>query len=102
MNIQKKKQFKYYQINIVIISIFILISQLACHFFININNKNLGNKNMALTMFKNYYGIFNILFTSVLSLACLAKESREDECSSTFDLFENYYINETGNSLLTL
>ena len=94
-NNKKKMHFKYYQISIVIISIFILLCQIVCHFSINNFNNNLSNKNTALMMFKNYYGIFNILFTSILSLACLSKESKGDECSSTFGLFENYYNNET-------
>ena len=102
INYKKKKDFKYYQISIVIISVFVLISQLICHIAINIYNNNLGEKNMALTMFKNYYAIFNILFTSILSLSCLAKESRGDACSSIFGLFENYYINERGNSFLNI
>jgi len=101
-NNKKKKHFKYYQIGIIIISIFILICQIGCHIAINKFNDSLNYKNMALTTFKNYFGIFNILFSSILSLACLAKESRGDECSSTFGLFENYYINETGNSFLNI
>ena len=101
-NNKKKKNFKYYQIGIVITSIFILLFQIICHITINNYNNNLGRKNMVLSMLKNYYGIYNILFTSILSLACLAKESRGDECSSTFDLFENYYIKETGNTFLNI
>ena len=101
-NNKKKMHFKYYQISIVIISIFILLCQIVCHFSINNFNNNLSNKNTALMMFKNYYGIFNILFTSILSLACLSKESKGDECSSTFGLFENYYNNETGNNFLNI
>jgi len=101
-NNKKKTHFKYYQIGIAIISFLILLCQFGCHIGINKYNKTLGTKNMALTMFKNYYGIFNILFTSILSLACLAKESRGNECSSTFGLFGNYYINETGNSVLNI
>jgi len=70
-NNKKKTHFKYYQIGITIISFLILLCQFGCHIGINKYNKTLGTKNMALTMFKNYYGIFNILFTSILSLACL-------------------------------
>ena len=99
---KKKMHFKYYQISIATISTFILLCQIICHITINNYNNNLSKKSMALTMLKNYYGIYNILFTSILSLACLAKESRGNECSSTFSLFENYYINETGNDFLNI
>ena len=98
----KKTNFKYYQIGIVVISIFILLCQIIFHIAINNYNNSLGHKNVALTMLKNYYGIYNIIFTSILSLACLAKESRGDECSSTFDFFEDYYIKETGNTFLNI
>ena len=101
-NNKKKMHFKYYQISIAIISIFILLCQIVYHFSINNYNNNLSYKNTALIMLKNYYGLFNTLFTSILSLACLTKESKGDECSSTFGLFENYYINETGNSFLNI
>ena len=101
-NNKKKKHFKYYQIGIVITSFFILFCQIISHIAINTYNNNLGRKNMVLSMLKNYYGIFNILYTSILSLACLTKESRGDECSSTFDLFEEYYIKETGNTFLNI
>ena len=101
-NNKKRMNFKYYQIGIVVISIFILLCQIIFHIAINNYNNSLGHKNVALTMLKNYYGIYNIIFTSILSLACLAKESRGDECSSTFDFFEDYYIKETGNTFLNI
>jgi len=101
-NNKKKMHFKYYQIGIVIISIFILLCQIICHICINNYNNNLDQKNMVLSMLKNYFGIYNILFSSILSLSCLTKESRGDECSSTFDLFEDHYIKETGNTFLNI
>ena len=60
------------------------------------------SQNMVLTTLKNHYGIYNTLIISILSLACLTKESKGDECSNTFNLFENFYIRETGNNILNV
>ena len=57
---------------------------------------------MALSIFKNYYGLFNALFNSILSLSCLTFESKGEDCSSIFKLFENYYINTTGNNFINI
>ena len=101
-DIEKKKYFKYYQFGIVMLSIIILLCQVACHIAITNYNNNLGNKNLALSIFKNYYGIFNVIFNSILSLSCLTFESKGEDCSSIFKLFENYYINITGNNFINL
>ena len=99
---KKKKTFEYYQLGIIILLILILLGQIICHLKINDFNSNMGYQNMVLTTLKNYYGIYNNLFISILSLACLTKESKGDECSRTFDLFEKFYIQETGNIFLNV
>jgi len=99
---KKKKTFEYYQLGLIILSILILLAQISCHVKIIDFNNNLGYQNMVLTTLKNYYGIYNTLIISILSLACLTKESKGDECSSTFNLFENFYIKETGNNILNV
>jgi len=98
----KKKHFKYYQIGIVIFSIIILLCQVVCHIAIIRYNNNLENKNLALSIFKNYYGLFNVLFNSILSLSCLTFESKGEDCSSLFKLFEDFYINNTGNNFINI
>ena len=49
--------------------------------------------------FKNYYGLYNIIFSCILSLACLAKESKGKKCYSTFGEFEAYYNSAMNTSL---
>ena len=99
---KKKKTFEYYQIGIILLLILILFGQIFCHLeIINFNN-NLGYQNMALATLKNYYGVYNTLITSILSLSCLTKESKGDECSSIFEIFENFYVKETGKTFLNV
>ena len=99
---EKKRHFKYYQFGIIIFSIIILLCQVACHIAITKYNNNLGNKNLALSIFKNYYCIYNNLFNSILSLSCLTFESKGENCSSIFKLFEDFYINTTGNNFINI
>jgi len=99
---KKKKIFEYYQLGIIILSILILLGQISCHLEITNFNNNLSYQNLALTTLRNYYGVYNTLITSIFSLSCLTKESKGEECSSTFDLFEDFYIKETGNNFLSI
>ena len=81
---KKKKTFEYYQLGLIILSILILLAQISCHVKIIDFNNNLGYQNMVLTTLKNYYGIYNTLIISILSLACLTKEIKGDECFVKF------------------
>ena len=45
---------------------------------------------------ENYYGVFNTMISTILSLACLGKETDgEKECSSIIELYENFYNNKS-------
>ena len=99
---KKKKTFKYFQIGLIIFSITIIFCQFICHIYIiNKNNYN-ENQNMALMLFRNYYGLFNSLVISTLSSACLVNVSNGDNCSSSIDLFQKIYNNATKTNNLDL
>ena len=99
---KKKNFFKLYQFGLIIFSVIIFLCQILFHLLINNNINNIGNQNNALMTFKSYYGIFNILLTSIFSVICLASESSGDKCTSIIGLFENYYNSLTNKDNLNL
>ena len=99
---KKKKNFQYFQIILVIFSFIIIISQIASHISIAKYNNYVYYQNSALTALKNYYSLYNALFTSILSIVCLAKKSKGNECFSVIGLFENYYNNRAQKNTLNI
>ena len=53
-------------------------------------------------MLKNYFGIFNNIFTSTLSLACLAENESGKKCQSMVTYFENEFLPKTPGPSLYL
>ena len=101
-NNKKKRSFKYFQIGLLIFAIIIILCQFICHITIINNNNYNENQNMALMFFRNYYGLFNTLVISILSSVCLVNVSNGDYCSSTFDIFQDYYNIATNTNNLKL
>ena len=82
---------KYYQIGLLIIALVILLFQFLSHILLNYSIKGIDNKNSVLMMLKNYFGIFNNIFTSTLSLACLAENESGKKCQSMVSYFEKEF-----------
>ena len=99
---KKKNFFKYYQIYTLIFSLIILLFQIICHKSLVKINNDLEYQNKAFINYKNFHSVFNQLYTSVLSLACLADESKGESCSSIFALFERFYNGEKGRMNLKI
>ena len=99
---KKKNFFKYYQIYILIFSLIILLFQIICHKSLVKINNDLEYQNKVFINYKNFHSVFNQLYTSVLSLACLADESKGESCSSIFALFERFYNGEKGRMNLKI
>ena len=57
---------------------------------------------MILLNFKNYFAIYNFIFSSILSLVCVSVDSRGKECVSTIQLFEDYYNERNSNKKINL
>ena len=89
--IKKTQYFKYYQLGLLLFSFAILIFQFIAHIIINNIITHYDNQNMALTMLKNYYGIFNMMFTSILSISCISETQNGDHCESLVDYFEEKF-----------
>jgi hypothetical protein len=82
---------KYYQIGLLIIVFVILLFQFLSHIILNYSIKGIDNQNSVLMMLKNYFGIFNNIFTSTLSLACLAENESGKKCQSMVSYFEKEF-----------
>ena len=87
-NNKRKNNFKYYQYFLLIFSILMLFIQIICHLSVKKYNNYNSSQNRILILFRNYYGLFNILFTSTLSVVCLANETKGDYCINLFERFE--------------
>ena len=83
---------KYYQIGLLIIAFVILLFQFLSHIILNYSIKGIDNQNSVLMMLKNYFGIFNNIFTSTLSLACLAENESGKKCQSMVNYFEKKFL----------
>ena len=92
-NNKSKNSFRKYQFCLVIISILVLLLQILSYKLIFNFNVYIDNQDSLLAMFKNYFGLYNVLFGSILSLACLSNETRGEICFSTSRLFEQYNNN---------
>ena len=97
---EKIYYFKYYQVGILVFVIIIFIFLIGTHIILYESVVHMINQYSAFTMFKQYYGIFNNLFTSTLSLACLSKESKSNNrrCESLVTYFQRKYISHANSS----
>ena len=98
-NIKKNNNFLYLQISIVILAILILLCQSIIYKITK--NKKLFNdsQNLILMNLKNFYGVFNHLFTSSISLACIADRPKGNNCISMLGIFEEFYANYFHNNI---
>ena len=100
---QNKNNFHFYQFGLIIFGFLILFFQIIYH--ISIKNYYLNRKYYfdILMTFKNYYGVFNIQFTFILSASCLGNESKGEHCKSTFGYYQDFYnnLNSINNLNLT-
>ena len=100
---KNKNNFHYFQFGLIIFCFLLLLCQIIYH--ISIKNYYFNRKYYfdILMTFKNYYGVFNIQFTFILSASCLGNESEGDHCKSTFGYYQDFYnnLNSTNNLNLT-
>ena len=100
---KRRKNFKYLQISLIIVPIFILFLQFLIHYIIiHKSDKRMQYKNQSLLFIRNYFGIFNSLFSSILSVSCIAIKSKSDECKSVIGEIEKIYRNSFNTNELNL
>ena len=98
---EKKKahHFQYYQIGILILSLLILLFQVFIHISLNNSINYIGNQNDAVLLLRQFAGIFNSVFTSTLSLSCLANAPKADFCMSVVNYFQRFLKPKLGPRL---
>ena len=99
---KNKNNFHYYQFGLIIFVFLLLICQIIFHITIKKYLYNIEYYFNALMVFKNYYGIFNIQFTSILSVSCLANETKGNHCKSIFGFYQDFYNKATSTNNLNL
>ena len=82
---KKNNYFRYYQFGLLIFIILIFLFQLIVHIILNNNIILIDGKNSALIKLKTYYGMFSSMFTSTLSITCIAKESKGNLCGNVIE-----------------
>ena len=96
---KKTRYYIYFQLGLIIFNLFIFLVQLICHIILNYSINEYNNQNLALVMLKNYYGVFNNVFTSVLSISCLSEKPKGDTCESVVSYFERTFLGESHYNL---
>ena len=97
---RKTQKFRYYQIGLLFFVFIIFLLQIIIHLTLNNSLKHINNQNMALMMLKNYYGIFNTMFTSILSISCLSESERGDDCQNLVSFYsEKFLLEQNGHAL---
>ena len=99
---RQKRLFKNYQILLILLSFLILLYHFFFHLIAEKTNKEIISNSMILLNFKNYFAIYNFIFSSILSLVCVSVDSRGKECVSTIQLFEDYYNERNSNKKINL
>ena len=99
---KQKRIFKNYQILLILLSFLILLYHFFFHLIAEKTNKEIISNSMILLNFKNYFAIYNFIFSSILSLVCVSVDSRGKECVSTIQLFEDYYNERNSNKKINL
>ena len=89
---KKNYYFKYYQIGLLSLIILIFLFQLIAHIILNKYIVIIDEQNSALIMLKNYFGIYNILFASTLSIACVAENPETKQCDNVINYYENNFL----------
>ena len=91
---KKTHYFKYYQIALLFLAFSIFLFQIISHVTLNYSLIHISNKNTALIWLKNYYGIYNNLFTYTLSYVCLAKSPKNEDCESIVTHFVTEFLQD--------
>ena len=102
INKRKKNDFRNCQFLLVIIAFIILFFQIIIHYITLKTNKSIECNNNILMNFKNFYALYNCVYTTIFSLICISKESKGKECISVTRLYEEYYINSSNNNNFNL
>ena len=74
---KKTYYFKYYQYSLLILVLVILLFQIILHISLNNSIIHINNLNDAFILLKQYTGIYNDLFTAIVSISCLADNPLE-------------------------
>ena len=88
--------FRYYQICLLLLAFCILLFQIISHITLNNSIKHINIKNDALIYVKNYMGVYNNLFTTILSISCVADDPQQEKCKSVVDYYEQDIIHRRG------
>jgi hypothetical protein len=99
---KKKNNINYYQFSLLIFGLILMIFQIVCHISINDYDSFMGFQNQALSIFKKYFGFFHTIFSSILSLVCLANETGGDNCTSITGYYQIMYNKLVPNNELNL
>ena len=91
---EKKKNlfFKYYQLGLLFLAIFILLFEIIAHITLYNSILKIDRKNTAATWLKNFNGIFNNMFGATLTISCLVDTPRGDKCSSIISEFSQKFF----------
>ena len=95
---KKTRTYIYYQFGLIFFNLGIFIFQIISHVILSRSIVEFDNQNFALIMLKNYYGVFNNVFTSILSISCLSENSKGDSCESVVSYFERIFLSSQGFS----
>ena len=85
---KKTHYFKYYQIGLLILTVAILLSQIILHITFKNSVIHMNDQNSAVTLLKNYYGIYNNLLTSTLSIVNITNIPNSNQDMSIIKYFE--------------
>ena len=88
----KNNYFKYFQFSLIFISFILFLFEIIIHIILKNSTSHIDNKNSALTLLKNYYSIFINVFTTTLTISCLADTPKGDTCSSIITDLNNKYF----------
>ena len=91
---EKKKNlfFKYYQLGLLFLAIFILLFEIIAHITLYNSILKIDRKNTVATWLKNFNGIFNNMFGTTLTISCLVDTPRGDNCSSIISEFSQKFF----------
>ena len=99
---KQKRRFKNIQLLLILLSFSILLFQFFFHLIAISTNKIILSNSMILLNLKNYFALYNFIFSSILSLVCISVESKGKECKSNIQLFQDYYNQMNSNRTIDL
>ena len=91
--------FQYFQIGILFLSLLILLFQIIVHYSLNKSIVHIGNQNDAVINLRQYSGIYNYLFSSILSISCLSHAPKADNCTSVINFYQYALLKRPGPPL---